>query len=146
MGKGRGSLHSQVYEWDFAKDGGAVGQIALRPRPGDAMQEGLIVKEIRIVEKTSVTSGGTPTITFGPSVDADGYLADVFALLGSAPTVVRSGEVAGALLWDDTNDHEINYRIGSAANTQDLVMDVGTAALTAGAIELHVESYMPIEE
>lgn len=147
MGKGRGTVHSLVFDYDFARDGGAVGQINLTARPSDALQEGMLVKELRILAKTALDSGGSPTVTFGPEVDPDGYLADAYSTLSSGDgAVIRSGEVAGALLWDDTNDHEINYRIGSAANTQNIQMDIGTAALTAGKLEVHVEAYMPVEE
>jgi hypothetical protein len=146
MGKGRGTVHSLVFDYDFSKDGGAVGQVDLRARPSDGLQEGLIVKQFEVLVKEAVTSAGSPTVTFGPEADPDGFLADVYGSLGSAGNVVRSGEVAGALLWDDTNDHELNYRIGSAANTQNLQMDIGTAALTGGKLEIHVEAYMPVDE
>lgn len=146
MGKGRGTLHNLVFDYDFDRDGGAVGQVNLTARPSDVLQEGLIVKELRVYEKVAVTSGGSATVTMGPEADPDGYLADIFGSLGSGDAVIRSGEVAGALLWDDTNDHELNYRIGSAANTQNIQLDIGTAALTAGKLEVHVEAYMPINE
>lgn len=141
----KGQKMQKEYLWDFAVDGGATGALSLQGTTpdGDAMPEGFHVEKVTISVETAVTSGGTPTITVGPTVDSDGYLADVFALVGTAPVVVRSGEVAGALLWDDTNDHEITYRVGSAANTKDVVLQIGTAALTAGKIRVLVEGTLP---
>lgn len=135
---------SREYLYDFAVDGGAVSAISLSPvDPNGVLPEGFLVEKVTVVCETPLASGGTPTVTVGPSVDSDGYLVDIYALMGSAGAVVRNGEVAGALLWDDTNDHEITYRVGAAANTKDLVLQVGTAALTAGKLRVVVEGVYP---
>ena len=133
------------YDYDFAVDGGAVGAISLSSNL-NRLVEGLIVKEIMLVVKTAVTSGGTPTITLGNTADPDGYMADIFSFVGSAPAVVNSGSVAGDLIWDDTNDHAIHYRISSATNTQDLVLTVGTAALTAGKFEIYLKCQADVSD
>ena len=132
------------YMYDFAKQGGAVSAITLEQLdPNSVLPEGFLVEKVTVLCETPLASGGTPTVTVGPAVDSDGYLADIYALMGVAGAVVRSGEVAGALLWDDTNDHEITYRVGSAANTKDVVIQVGTAALTAGKLRVIVEGVYP---
>jgi hypothetical protein len=138
MGYPKNEEQELLFEYDFAKDGGAVGNISLRPLV-NGLKEGCIVRGLEVRTKTALASGGSPTLTLGNTSDADGYMADFYSLASSADSVVNSSAVAGALVWDDTNDHPIHYRIGSAANVQDLVIAVGTAALTAGKLEVLVK-------
>lgn len=125
------------YEYDFSVDGGAVSSISLSPKV-NAIANGIIIRDIEIVVKTALASGGAATVTLGNTGDTDGYLADFFALANAAENVIRVGEVAGALLWDDTNDHRLSYAVDSTANNQDLILAVGTAALTAGKLEIKI--------
>ena len=134
MGYAKNEEQTLFYEYDFAKDGGAVGQISLRPLV-NAIKEGCILRDIEVRVKTALASAGSPTCTLGNSGDPDGYLADFYSL-ASLDAVIHTGEVAGALMWDDTNDHVIHYRVDGTAANQDLVLDVGTAALTAGKLEV----------
>lgn len=138
MGYPRNEEFLLRYDYDFAVHGGAVGAITLTANK-NPIREGLIVKGVYIIEKTAVTSGGTPTMTIGNTTDVDGYFADIFALVGTAGTVINSGSVAGALLWDDTNDHAIYYAVDSTAANQNLLLTVGTAALTAGKLEVYLQ-------
>ena len=126
------------YDYDFASEGGAVSSISLTADT-NSIEEGIIVKGLYVITKTALASGGSPTVTLGNTGDTDGYLADFYALAGTAGNVVNSSEVAGALIWDDTNDHPIYYPVDSTANNQDLVLTVGTAALTAGKLEIYLE-------
>ncbi len=137
MGYPRNEEFILKYDYDFSKDGGAVSSISLSADV-NALGEGVIVKDIDIVCKTALASAGSPTVTLGNTGDTDGYFADFYALVGTAGNVVNVGEVAGALVWDDTNDHRIHYPIDSTANNQDLVLAVGTAALTAGKLEIYI--------
>lgn len=139
MGYPRNEDFKIKYDYDFASQGGAVSSISLSADV-NALGEGVIVKRVMVVMKTAFTSAGTPTVTLGNTGDTDGYMADIYALgAASADAVINSGSVAGALIWDDTNDHEIWYRIDSTANNQDLVLTIGTAALTAGKMEIYLE-------
>jgi len=138
MGYPKNEEQELLYEYDFAKDGGEVGAISLRSIV-NGLKEGFIVREIEVRTKVAVTSGGSATLTLGNTSDPDGYLADFASSVGTVGDVVNSGSVAGALIWDDTNDHAVHYRIGSAANVQDLVLTIGTAALTAGKLEILVK-------
>lgn len=121
-----------VYEYDFDVDGGAAGAIALRPT-GNAMLSGLYVRQIDIVIETAFDdAANSATCTLGPTGgDADGYFADFMTLAETVDTVIRTGEVAGDLMWDDTNDHEINYRLSSDALAVPS-MTVAVEALTQG--------------
>ena len=130
------------YSYDFATNGGAVSAITL-VAPVVPLEEGMIVRGISVYTEAALTSGGTPTITFGNTTDVDGYLADTWALSTVVNTVVNEGEVAGALLWDDTNDHRLEYYIDGTAANQNLIMTIGTAAITAGQLSVMVRVYKP---
>lgn len=130
MGYEPNKEHEFVYEYDFAVDGGAVGAIALRNLGVNGLTSGLVIEDLQVYVETALTSGGSASVTVGNAGDTDGYMVDIFAL-ASLNAVLRAGEVAGALLWDDTNDHQISYRISSTANAAPSIT-VGTAALTAG--------------
>ena len=127
-----------MFEYDFAVDGGAVGAIDLAPKI-TALEAGMVITDMYLYVETAVTSDGSATVTIG-NADADGFMADVFALVGSDDAVVRVGEVAGALMYDDTNDHLLAYRVGSDV---DLQLNIGTAALTDGKFQLYVEYFAP---
>lgn len=131
--------------YDFAEDGGATGTItmtAVDPN-GSTFDEGFIIQDVMVVNEEALASTGTPTITFGPSADTDGYMVDCYAKVASVNTVCRAGEVDGALVWDSTADAKKGYRIGSATNTQDLKMVIGTAPLTAGKLRVIFEGVKP---
>lgn len=139
MGYPKNEQQELLYEYDFSKDGGGTASpIALRPLV-NGLKEGVIIRDIEIRVKTALASGGSATVTLGNTGDPDGFMVDFFSLAGSAGAVINVGEVAGALVWDDTNDHKIHYPIDATAANQDLVLDVGTAALTAGKLEILVK-------
>lgn len=125
------------FDYDFAVDGGAVGAIDFRPNI-TSLESGMVVTDIYVYIEAALTSDGSATATIG-NADPDGFFADIFAL-GTLNNVVRVGEVAGALMYDDTNDHLLAYRISSDT---DLQLNVGVAALTAGKIQVFVEYFAP---
>jgi hypothetical protein len=125
------------FEYDFAVDGGAVSTIALRQFAGQSLEAGVHIVNAYICIDTVITSTGTPTVTIGND-DADGYFADFFATQSASKKCICAGELAGALLWDDTNDHIIAYTVGATA-TQAVGLAIGTAALTAGKFRLYLE-------
>lgn len=121
-----------IYEYDFATDGGGTGVIPLRPL-GNAMTEDVVIEDVSIIVEAAFDDAtNTATVTLGPTGgDVDGYFADFMTLAETVDTQIRAGEVAGALLWDDTNDHKMNHRITSAAYGVP-GMTVGTEDLTVG--------------
>lgn len=126
------------YVYDFAVSGGAIGTIVI---PAElswiALAEGVIIKDMTLRVITGFTSAGTPTVTFGNSSDVDGFFVDSWAAgLQTANSILKPGVLDGALIWNTTVDAITGYRVGSAANTQNVVMAVGTAALTAGRCEI----------
>ena len=142
MGLVKNELHRFKYVYDFDEDGGAVSNISLRP-DGNSIPSGFVIRSVSVYVATAITSGGTPTITFGNSDNRDGYLEDVVSAMGlTAGSSIREGEVAGALLWDDTNDHALEYVVPSEAVGVPS-MTVGANALTAGALVLYIDGYLP---
>lgn len=134
--------HVLKYTYDFDRDGGAVGDINLTADV-NPVPAGFVVRGISVHVDTTLTSGGSPTITFGNEDDTDGYLADVVSAMGlTAGSTIREGEVAGALLWDDTNDHALEYVVPDAGAAVPS-MSIGTAALTAGKLVVYIRGYLP---
>lgn len=103
--------------YDFDKDGGAVGAIDL----GIFEKKSLILSS-RVVVKTAGASGGSATVKAGITADDDAFLA------------VANGAVAAL-----TADKVLSETAGQnliAAEGQKVTMTIGTAALTAGVIEV----------
>lgn len=124
-----------VYEYDFAVSGGAVSTISLVAIPTpNIMEAGMIVEKVTVYMDTAFTSSGAPTIKLGNSVDDDGYFVDFYAL-GTLANSFQTGKVAGALVWDDTNDVNLNYLIPSLAGAIPKIV-IGTAAITAGKMKV----------
>lgn len=131
MGYQKYKLLEFVYTYDFAVDGGAAGVISLSADQ-NALEAGLIIEDIQVFVETAFDDAGdTATVILGNSVDDDGYMADFMTAAETANTVIRVGEQAGALMFDDTNDHLISYRIPSAAAAVPIIT-IGTEALTQG--------------
>lgn len=133
------------FVYDFSVNGGATGAINLVSNEpnGDLLPEGFILNQISLYTETAITSGGTPTITVGNSADPDGYFVDIFAAASAAGSALHAGQLDGALIWDTSLDAIKAYRITSSANTQNVSITVGTAALTAGKIRVVVEGHLP---
>lgn len=127
------------FDYDFSKQGGAVSSISLVPNIS-SLTAGMIITDMYIFVEEALTSGGSATVTLG-NTDVDGFFADFFALAGANNNIIRVGEVAGALLWDDTNDHMLCYRVGSDLAIN---LNVGVAALTAGKLQVYVEYFAPV--
>jgi len=135
-----GQEHVLKYTYDFSALGGSTtAGITLTKGNINGVEAGCVIQDALIHVETALASGGSASVTLGPSADADGYFENFFSLVGTADLLVRAGEVAGALLWDDSNDHRIPYMVTSAANTQDVVLTVGAAGLTAGKFHLYLK-------
>lgn len=104
-------------DYDFAVDGGAVGDIALR---GDRIPSGAIITDVLLHVETVLTSGGAATVAVKAESAADLNAADA---ISGAPW-----STAGAKRGDlDADTAPVKT---TAART--LTATVGTAALTAG--------------
>lgn len=109
--------------YDFAVDGGAVGNITLR---GDSIPSGAIITDALLSVDTALTSGGAATVSINTESAAD---INAAAAISGAP-------------WSTTGPK----RAGLTATTapvkttaaRSIVATVGTAALTAGKFSVLV--------
>lgn len=130
------------YVYDFAEDGGAVGLVALYAKANhQVLPVGMVVRDFLLYVETAFTSGGSATLDVGNTDDADGYAAAIAVAALTANSVHSTGAQAGALVWDDTNDHRIYPYVADAADGQ-MGVTIGTAAMTAGKAHLVVSGYV----
>jgi hypothetical protein len=107
----------------------------------NALEAGLVIKDILVYFETTLAGTATPTVTLGNAGTPAGYMVDFFGA-GTAAAVINSGDRAGALVWDDTNDHSIYYKIDSSANAIPTIT-IGTQALTAGKFQVYFKCFKP---
>ena len=114
--------------YDFAVDGGAVGQINLKDDKGNliSLPVGAIVTKAYIDVITTLTSGGSATIAVGAQASGD--------LL--AATAVASW-AAGLLAADAVGTVATMKKI--ATSDKPLRLDIAVAALTAGKAKVFIE-------
>lgn len=134
----------QEYVYDFAVDGGVKDvAIDLSAKDGfDPVPIGAIIKGVTAEVETAAV-GATATVAWGNGDDADGYSGTTIAVATLvADLVVNGWDRGAALLWDDTNDHPIYFKVLDAADGAFEVL-ISTADLTAGKILFMVEYYFP---
>jgi hypothetical protein len=133
--------HYQEYVYDVAVDGGAAAAYELSAKAGKSgLPAGAVVTAVMC--KVVTAFGGGTSMSWGDDVDADGYSGTAqvtAALLDNA--VFNGWDNAAALIWDDTNDHQIYNNIPDAASGAFNVTIAGT--MTAGKAIFVVEYYMP---
>lgn len=127
----------QKYTYDFSVDGGAVSQIILSNKANkDPLPIGAVVVNMLMHVQTAFTSGGSATLTVGNGDNPDGYFESIAVASLIANSCWLPGSVAGALIWDDTNDNIEPLYIDDTTTGQVLV-EIGTAAMTAGKAHVH---------
>ena len=118
-----GAAKVAVGLYDFATDGGAVGDITLR---GDTIPSGAIIVDALLQVDTLLTSGGAATVALKTEGAADINAADAIA---GAP-------------WSATGAYRPDFTATTAPITttaeRSIVATVATAALTAGAFKAYV--------
>ena len=123
-GLGRGEVKIARGLYDFATDGGAVGDITLR---GDTIPSGAICIDALIQVDTALTSSGAATVALKVEGTADVNAADA---ISGAPWSSTGAKRADALT-----------ATGAPVTTtaaRSITATVGTAALTAGAFTVLV--------
>lgn len=128
VGLGVGRRRLAVGLYNFATDGGAVGDITLR---GDAIPSGAIITDVLIHVDTALTSGGAATVALKAESAADLNAADVISGAPWSTTGAKRGDLTATTAPVKT----------TAARS--IVATVGTAALTAGKFSVYV-SYLEI--
>lgn len=128
---GLGGLENKInlkhFEYDFSKEGGAVGDINLR---GGKIPTDAIVLFGTIYVETAVTSDGAATIAL--KIEGAG---DVLAATGKA-SFSANAILDGVPDWTAANAVR-------ATDNQYLVATVGTAALTAGKFTVALAFTLP---
>jgi len=144
MGFKNDGVNVQEYVYDFAVDGGATGEIFLSSKDGvDPIPTGAIITAVRLKVLTTFTSGGSATLAWGNDDDPDGYSGAAIAVASlTAGSVFNGWDNGAALLWDDTNDHQIDVNV---ADTDDgeVSVTIATATMTAGKAVIMVEYLLP---
>jgi hypothetical protein len=123
------------FTYKFARDGGAVGAIALKPEV-TPLKEGMIITDVYLKEVVPLSASGT--VDLGLTGDADG-LMESFKTALAAKKSLRAGEVDGDLVFDSTDAKLLLHEV--ANNTTNVLLNVGTAALTAGELVVYVEFF-----
>ena len=139
-------LNVEMFEYDFAKDGGAQGEIKLTSKGGKSvLPVGAIIKRVTAKVLTAITSAGAATLEWGNGDDADGYSGTAIAKTSLTLLALFNGyDNAAALLWDDTNDHPIDVNVADVDDGE-FNVTIATADLTAGKVLFFVEFYYPKE-
>lgn len=124
---GAGAMGHKKYAvgyYDFATDGGAVGDITLR---GDSLPSGAIITDALLHVDTILTSGGAATVAIKVESAADINAADA---IGGAP-------------WSTTGAKRADFTATTApvktTAARNIVATVAAAALTAGKFSVVVE-------
>jgi len=114
------------FEYDFAKDGGAVGDITLR---GGSIPNGAIVRNGAVHVVTAVTSGGAATVALKLKAAND-------VLAATAKASLTLDAVLDVVPVDTAATSILNATAGAK-----VVATVATAALTAGKFIVALEYF-----
>jgi len=114
------------FEYDFSRDGGAVGAIALR---GDSLPAGAIVTTGKVHINTAVTSDGSATLAL--------------KIVGAADvlTATAVGSFSSNALLDTVPVNTAATSIKVATTGTGMTLTVAVAALTAGKFTVAMEYY-----
>lgn len=123
----KNKMNYQEYVYDFSVDGGAVSNISAR---GNLLPLGAVVMSVQAVVETAFTSGGSATLSIGDSSSATKY---------AAATAVAS--LVDKFLLTAAG---VPNQVG-AANEQQIVFGIATAAMTAGKLRVGFTYYMADE-
>lgn len=140
-------LQVAEYVWDQSVDGGGTGSFDLSGKAGfNTIPDGAVILDVNFLVDTEVdSSGDSVTIDIGNGNDADGYFSSVSESNLGANSVHRAGEVAGALIWDNTNDHYLGVHV-SDDSSRKVELTVNSESATQGRIRVFVTYYYPGNE
>lgn len=115
-------LEFAVSEYDFAKDGGAIGDITLR---GSVIPKGAVIRDSFLFVETALTSDGLATIAL-KSEGAEDILAAEAVANFSASAVLQ-----GVPDWATVADAVVT------TDDRSIVMSIATAALKTGKFRVY---------
>lgn len=142
MGYPKGEIVRKSFLYDFSVHGGAISAITLTCEDFNTalFPAGFVITGLSVDILTTFAGTATPTCTLGNTTDPDGYLVNFFGS-ATAATAISPGQVDGALIWNTTNDAILHYRIPATAADQNVIMTIGTQALTAGKARFTFSGY-----
>ena len=110
--------HVQEYIYDFAEDGGATGEIDLHAKDNKSViPVGAIITAVAAKVVTACTSAGSATVAWGNEDDEDGYSGSAIGVASLTDNALFNGwDNAAALLWDNTNKHQIPVNVADSAD------------------------------
>ena len=123
MGRIKDAVQTARAHYDFAVDGGAVGDIALR---GEKIPSGAVITDVLIKVDTGLTSGGAATVALKAESAADLNAADAISGAPWSAAGVKRGDL----------DADTAPVLTTAERT--ITATVATATLTAGKFSVLV--------
>lgn len=120
---------TQKFTYDFARDGGAVSAIAMKDSLGRAakLPDNAVVLSVRQESITDCTSSGAATVALGITGTADKFL-------------VATAYTDASFDVDAVTARNASVPYKAAASDQVLVT-IATAALTAGKFNLYIDYF-----
>lgn len=135
-GKPQGKSLFESFEYDFSTSTAT----SATPHSFDSFPVGAVIRNMWLVASTPV-SPSAMSIDVGNDDDPDGYLGAITGSQSTSGSVASAASQGSALLWDDTNDHLIPYRIN---NSDQAVFEIEfDDDPTQGKFEVMVEYYIP---
>lgn len=134
-------LQVAEYEYDFAVHGGVVNTDIEISSANTRLPIGAIIIDCHIRVDTAVV-GTSSTLGIGNVTDNDGYIPATAEATLAANYVGSAAKNKGALLWDDTNDNLLPYRVADADKSK-VIARIGTANLTAGVVKVMISFLNP---
>lgn len=141
MSKFKNQVHEQEFVYDFAKHGGVVNTDIEISSANNRLPVGAVILDCQIVVKTAVV-GTSSTLGFGNATTNVGYIPATAEATLAANYVGSAAKNKGTLLFDDTNDNLIPYRVADADKSK-VIARIGTANLTAGKVGVLVRYWVP---
>jgi hypothetical protein len=121
-------MKSWKFEYDFAKDGGVVGDITLRGAP---IPVGAVILGGYVDVETAVTSDGSATVALKVTGTADILAATAKASLSLAALLIAVPDFA-----------TVGDAVRVASSAKSVVASVAVADLTAGKFHVHLFGFV----
>jgi len=125
--------HVEEYVYDFAVDGGAIGNIDLSAKAGSApLPADAVVLRVNTIVHTTLASGGAATVSIGDLGSTARHLA--LTAFDNAQFTVDAPKALSTAL---------PRYVSATANDQKVSISIAVAPLTAGKMSVLVEFVRP---
>ena len=134
-------LQVAEYEYDFAVHGGAVNTDIELSSANNRLPVGAIIVDCHIYVSAAVV-GTSSTLGIGNATTNVGYIPATAEATLAANYCGSAAKNKGTLLFDDTNDNLLPYRVADADKSK-VIARIGTANLTAGVVKVMISFLNP---